>query len=287
MFELTGAIDMHVHAGPDLIGRVGDDIDIATGCRDAGMAGMVVKAHLESTASRAYHTNRAVTGFRYVSAVCLNYPVGGINPAAVDACLRLGGRVVWMPSSHSRFHAQVTGKLGDWGFRDMSIYTPAGAAGISILDDHGEVTAATREVVSLIREHRAVVATSHLSPAEILALARLAREQRVKLVLTHIRWTPECDLALGQAVVELGGVVEIACSTVGGYTNRLPLAEAVAMIRTLRPENVVLASDAGGIRHPSPSEALRVLANNLIESGVSAADLRTMLCDNPARLLQE
>lgn len=285
-FDLKGAIDMHVHAGPDLLGRVGDDIDIATGCRDAGMAGMVVKAHLESTASRAYHTNRAVPGFDYIGGICLNYPVGGINPAAVDACLKLGGRVVWMPSGHSRFHAQLTGRLGNWGYSDMSIYSPRDATGISVLDDDGKLTAATLEVLSIISEHDAVLATSHLSPEEILALTREARARDISTVMTHIRWTPAYDLDLGRAVVELGGIVEIACSTVGGYTNRLPLAEAVAMIHELGPRHIVLASDAGGIRHPRPHEALRVLANNLIEQGVSVADVRLMLCETPARLLR-
>jgi len=174
VFTLDGVIDLHVHAGPDVLGRVGDDIDIATGCRDAGMAGMAVKAHLESTSSRAYHTNKAVPGFRYIGGVCLNYPVGGINPAAVDACLRLGGRVVWMPSGHSRFHAEVTGALGNWGYSDMDIYNPADAAGISVLDTDGQLTAATREVVALVHEYDALLATSHLSPQEIQRLLPIA-----------------------------------------------------------------------------------------------------------------
>ena len=287
MFKLDGAIDMHVHAGPDLLGRIGDDVEIATACRDAGMAGMVVKAHLESTASRAYHTNKTVPGFRYYGGICLNYPVGGINPAAVDACLRLGGRVVWMPSGHARYHAQLTGQLGNWGYSDMRIYAPTGATGISVLDDDGGLTPETREVVALVREHNAVLATSHLSPAEIVALTGFARREGVKVVMTHIMWTPEYDLDLGRALVDLGAVIEIACSTVGGYTNRLPLRDAVAMIGTLGPANVVLASDAGGVRHPRPDEALRVLANNLAEQGVKPADLVQMLCRNPADLLAE
>jgi len=285
MFEMDGAIDMHVHAGPDLLGRVGDDIDIATGCRDAGMAGMAVKAHLESTASRAHHTNKAVPGFQYVGGICLNYPVGGINPAAVDVCLRLGGRVVWMPSGHARFHAELTGELGNWGYSDMRIYNPAGAKGITVLDDRGDLTPEAEEVLRLVREHNAVVATSHLSPAEIVTLVRSANAVGAKAVMTHIMWTPAYDLDLGRAVVELGGTVEIACSTVGGYTNRLPIADAAAMIKTLGPENVILASDAGGVRHPRPHEALRVLANNLLEYDVNAAELRQMLCINPQRLI--
>ncbi|MFI6827862.1 DUF6282 family protein [Kribbella sp. NPDC050241] len=285
MFTLDGVIDLHVHAGPDVLGRVGDDIDIATGCRDAGMAGMAVKAHLESTSSRAYHTNKAVPGFRYIGGVCLNYPVGGINPAAVDACLRLGGRVVWMPSGHSRFHAEVTGALGNWGYSDMDIYNPADAAGISVLDADGELTPATREVVALVHEHDALLATSHLSPQEILALAAYCRPLGVKLIVTHIRWTPEYDLELARRACELGAVIEITCSTVGGYTNRFPIDEVVATIDELTPQQLVIASDAGGVRHPRPHEALRVLASNLWERGVSEAALTTMLKENPARLI--
>jgi hypothetical protein len=285
VFTLDGAIDLHVHAGPDVLGRVGDDLDIATGCRDAGMAGMAVKAHLESTSSRAYHTNKALPGFRYIGGICLNYPVGGINPAAVDACLRLGGRVVWMPSGHSRFHAEVTGALGNWGYSDMNIYNPSEAAGLTVLDDDGALTAAAEEVVALVRDHNALLATSHLSPQEILALAAHCRPLGVKLVVTHIRWTPQYDLDLARRAVDLGACVEIACSTVGGYTNRFPIDEVVAMINEFTPDQLVLASDAGGVRHPRPHEALRVLANNLWERGVAETALNTMVKDNPARLI--
>jgi hypothetical protein len=286
MFDIDGAIDMHVHSGPDLIGRVGDDFEIATRSRDGGMAGMAVKSHLESTASRAYLTNKVVPGFRYYGGVCLNFPVGGINPAAVDACLNLGGRIVWMPSSHAKYHAKLTGKLGNWGYSDMNIYSPADSAGITILAEDGELTSAAKEVVSLVREHNAVVATSHLSPEEILALSAFTKEQRVKLVFTHIMWTPEYDLALGQRVVDNGGTIEIASSVVGGYTQRMSLTKAADMISTYGAENIILASDAGGVRHPHPHEALRVLANNLIEKDVTPDALRTMLCHNPTRLLE-
>lgn len=285
MFTMDGVIDLHVHAGPDVLGRVADDVEIATDCRAAGMAGIAVKAHLESTASRAYHTNRAVTGFRYIGGVCLNYPVGGINPAAVDACLRLGGRVVWMPSGHSRFHAQVTGSLGNWGYSDMSIYNPADALGITVLDDEGNLTLATREVIALVHEHDALLATSHLSPDEIVAVAEACRDQATKLVVTHIRWTPEYDLELAKRAIELGATVEIAGSTVGGYTNRFPIGEVVDAIREFGPQPLIIASDAGGVRHPRPHEAIRILATNLAELGVPERELDLMLKENPARLV--
>lgn len=285
MFELDGCFDTHVHAGPDVIGRAADDVEIATKCAQAGMAGMAVKAHLESTASRAYHTNKQVPGFRYVGGICLNYSVGGINPAAVDTCLRLGGRIVWMPSAHSKHHAEATGILGGWKYADMRLYNPPGASGISAIDDEGHLTADVREVVALVKEHRATIATSHISPAEILALASHCGREGVKVVVTHIRWFRDYDEALARRATEFGAYIEIASSTVGGYTNRFPIEEASKMIHDLSPERIVLASDAGGVRHPSPHEALRVLANNLLLYDVSENELHVMMRRNPLELV--
>jgi hypothetical protein len=290
VFQLDGAYDLHVHAGPDLFERVADDVETASRYAAAGMAGMAVKAHLESTASRAYHVNsllhdRGVDSFRYIGGICLNYPVGGINPAAVDACLRSGGRIVWMPSGHSRFHGEIKGTLGNWGYGDMKLYTPPDARGISVFDDAGELTPETRDVVAMVRDHHAVLATSHLSPPEILALSAFAQPLGAKIVVTHLRWTPEYDLALGEAAVANGATIEIAASTVGGYENRCSLAEAVQITRTLGPRHVVISSDAGSPRYPVPAELLRAFGENLSQAGVAASDLRQMMVDNPAALI--
>lgn len=286
MFELDGAIDLHVHCGPDVIDRVGDDLDVARAARAAGMAGMAVKSHIESTASRAYLTNRIVDDFRYIGGICLNYPVGGLNAAAVDSCLALGGRLVWMPSSHARFHADLMGELGNWGYKGQRIHTPRGATGITLFGDDGELSDDTKDVVAVVKQHDAIIGTSHLSPEEVVALARYTGTEKVKLLLTHVMWTPTVDIGVARHVIENGGLVEISSSVVGGYSQRMSLDDAARMITDLGPENIVIASDAGGIRHPHPHEALRVLANNLIEKDIDPVALRTMLCGNPARLIE-
>lgn len=284
MFDLTGVIDLHVHSGPDVTERAADDLEIARLCAGAGMAGMAVKGHVESTASRAYLTNLQVPGFRYIGGVCLNYPVGGVNPAAVEACLRLGGRIVWMPSGHSRFHGELMGRLGYWGSSGMVLPTPRGARGLSILD-HGELTGETREVVDLVRQYGGCVATSHLSPAESLALARYCRGEGVKVLVTHIRWTPAYDADFAVAAAESGAYIEFTASSISGYQIRFPIAEAIDLMKRLTPARVVVASDTGGVLSPLPHEALRVFASNLIRNGVDPVDLRTMMCTNPGDLV--
>ncbi|HZT18671.1 MAG TPA: DUF6282 family protein, partial [Dongiaceae bacterium] len=92
LIDVAGAIDMHCHPFPDLFPRLADDIDIAVAARDAGMKALMLKCHHESTVSRAYLVQRMVPGIRVFGGVVLNSYVGGINPAAVEAALRLGGK---------------------------------------------------------------------------------------------------------------------------------------------------------------------------------------------------
>jgi hypothetical protein len=285
VFYLNDVIDLHVHSGPDVLGRVADDVDMALQCRDAGMAGIAVKAHLESTSSRAYHVNRQVSDFRYIGGICLNYPVGGINPSAVDASLNLGGRVVWMPSGHSRFHAEVKGTLGSWGPADQTMGVPRGAEGLSILDENGDLTQDALDVVELVKQHNALLCTSHLSPLEIATLSAHCGEQSVKLVFTHVLWTPAYSLELAETVVANGGYVELTAGVVAGYNRQTDADGAVQIIRRLGADHMIIASDSGGLRATAPAESLRALAENLLHRGTTEQELRTLLVDNPAMLV--
>lgn len=285
MVDMTGTWDLHIHALPCILGRAVDDISVAEQCRAMGMAGIAVKAHLESTSSRAWHVNRQIPGFRYVGGIALNYPVGGINPSAVDACLRLGGRIVWMPSGHSRFHAEVKGKLGAWGPADMTLYVPPGATGITVLDADGNLTRDARDVIDVIRGQKAVLASSHCSPAEIRAMAAYCRAEGVKFVMTHILWVPQYSMELAKYVIEQGGIVELTAGVVGGYNRKVNAAEAVDIIRELGPRNMLLSSDCGGTRSTAPAEAMRVMVANLVHARLPAADARTMMVDIPEMLI--
>ena len=137
----------------------------------------------------------------------------------------------------------------------------------------------------MVRDHHAVLATSHLSPPEILALSAFAQPLGAKIVVTHLRWPTEYDLALGEAAVANGATIEIAASTVGGYENRCSLAEAVQITRTLGPRHVVISSSTGTRAIPVPAELLRAFGENLSQAGVAASDLRQMMVDNPAALI--
>ena len=107
LIDMTGAVDLHCHPYPDLFPRLADDFDIVRAARDAGMKAIVLKCHHENTVSRAYLVQRVMPGIRVYGGVVLNYYVGGINAAAVEAALRLGGKEVWMPTVDAGYHAQT------------------------------------------------------------------------------------------------------------------------------------------------------------------------------------
>jgi len=286
MIDLSGAVDVHVHSHPSLFPRIADDRDIVRAAAQAGFGGMMIKEHHESTASRAYFLGREFPGFRVFGGVTLNRHVGGINPAAVEAALRLGAKQVWMPSYMSRYHIQVHGMAG-YDVQETGGRAEAKEKGISPVDENDLLTDAAAEVLALIAEHDAILGTSHCSPAEIRVLVHAARDLGVnKILITHPFFkVPNLDLAALEELTGLGAVAEFAYSTVSpmwGYAGMEQVAHAV---RTLGAAHCVIMSDAGQRHNPLPHESLRVFAQGLYEKGVPAADLRVMTVDNPRRLL--
>ena len=285
MFDMSDVIDLHVHTGPDLFPRVGDDLSIARECARAGMHGIAVKCHFEGTAVRAHLVNQAVPDFTMYGGITLNYPVGGINPVAVHACLALGGKVVWMPSGHSRYHAEITGTLGGWGNSFMQLQNPKGAKGITVLDESGDLLEDAQDVIRLVTETSSLLATSHLSPVEILAVLDEASKLGTRVLVNHVMYMPECDYEFIEEIVRRGAKVEVCSVLVSGYWDRMKLDNVVEILRRVGAENVVLASDGGGIQTPMPHESLRVLLDNLLQHGVPEQDLRRTVVDNPRQLL--
>ena len=139
------------------------------------MKALVLKCHHESTVSRAYLVQRMVPGIRVFGGVVLNSYVGGINPAAVEAALRLGGKEVWMPTVDAGYHAQVHGGTGGY---DAQQGGRRQTEGIWVTDADGRLKPPVKDVLALVAEHQAILGTCHLSPAEIVALVREARRRR-------------------------------------------------------------------------------------------------------------
>ena len=288
-FDLTGAVDLHVHSAPCFFDRIGDDVQIATSARDAGMRALAYKSHHESTVSRAYHTELQVPSFRVIGGICLNFCVGGINPDAVEATLMMGGRIVWAPSGHACYHGLLTGELGKWGVAGM-VLPGRTNLGITVLDKAGKLTPEAIEVLECVKKYDALFCTSHLSPEEILAVVKYCKQIDAKVMVNHAYYFPRVEIDYVLEIAEMGAYIELVSTLLIPSRHRKDLKydfELVAeTIRRVGPSRVVLATDAGGtLTGLWPHEQLRMFGQRLQGYDVSLNDIKTMMCNNPARLV--
>ena len=289
LITMEGACDLHIHTSPDIFERIADDVRTAEACRDAGMKAIVFKCHADTTMTRAWHTERQVPGIRVFGGIVLNLNVGGINPAAVDVALKLGAVEVWMPSYHSLAHYKATGKMGGYGHQGADVSTNYPVKPITILDGNGELIPEIWPILELVKQHDAILGTSHLGPEEGLKLIRAAREVGCrKVVLTHPFFAPpSCTIEQIKEAVELGAFCEF-CSgnALSPIPAPIPLELYKEAVDACGSENFIISSDTGHPRKTMAPETSRMFAQSLTYKGVKQADVERMLKDNYHKLLE-
>ena len=117
---LKNIIDMHVHTNPDLRHRRYDDFELMEAGIRVGARAIVIKTHQGSTVDRAFLCNRhneivhqGDNHFTMYGSITLNRQIGGINPFAVESGLKLGGKVVWLPTQWARNHRRQMNQSTD------------------------------------------------------------------------------------------------------------------------------------------------------------------------------
>jgi hypothetical protein len=270
---LCGAIDTHVHSYPDVVARKLDDIELVEHARAAGMRGLLLKSHVFSTAERAWLLNRLYPDFRVAGGLVLNDTVGGLNPRAVDAALKLGAAQIWMPTLSAANHRRHLG----------------GSGTLVVLDGAG-LRPEVREILDLLAGADAILATGHLSPHEIEVLIDATLEGGVSRInITHPEWpVTELPLDVQRRFAETGRVFLERCfvATLPGAPAAISFERIVAEIRATPIEQNIIASDLGMPQFPTPVDGLRTFIGRLLECGFTENDVRMMCQANPARLLR-
>ena len=183
LVDLNGAIDLHFHSFPCLFPRLADDVEVAAAARDLGFRALMYKCHHESSVSRAMYVEAMVPGVRLFGGIVLNSYVGYVNPAAVEATLRMGGRA---PCGCRPSTPPTTPR---------STGAPASPGPNRVDGNRGRATRSSmttvrfgpevHEVLALIAEYDVMLGTAHLSPREIVALVPAARAAGVERVARH------------------------------------------------------------------------------------------------------
>jgi Family of unknown function (DUF6282) len=289
---IQGAYDLQVHVAPDVIERRIDDVSLATEFVARGLKGFVLKSHYFPTAERAKVVTRTVPGIEAFGALTLNHAVGGLNPVAVELAGRSGAKIVWMPTVDAAnetagrpdgpnkklpFWAQIQRDLASLGISPPPI---------TVLDENGELTEATRSCLELIGKHDIVLATGHLGRREILALVRAARELRLKRVLvTHAEF-PSQNLSAEEQLelADLGACIEHCFTTM--HTGKAPWDVVLDSIRRVGPERCLLSTDLGQTINPPVSDGFAMFAQTLLDAGFSMQEIRRMAVINSSALIE-
>ncbi len=285
---LSGAIDCHVHAGPGIFARTGDAINFAKQARTYGMRGIVLKNHQGITSDTATLVNKMVSGVDVYGGVVLNRYVGGINPYAVEIAIRLGAKIVWMPTQWAKHHVDTFGAAQYKHMKQTKSVVDLPMKGISILDEKGNITPETKQVLQIIKETDVALATSHLTKEEIKILVKEANKMGInKIIITHITFTElwKWSIQEQRELVDMGATIEHVA--VYCMENRYLVSpkEVVEMIEGVGYKNVLIGSDCGQLRLPAPPEALRLFVGMLLDEGTEEYKIHYMMKDNPIRLL--
>lgn len=272
---LQGAIDMHVHYGPDpTMERRVDALQAALQAQEAGMKAIVLKSHDYPTAPLAYTVSKVAQNINIFGSIALNFGVGGLNTYALETSAKLGAKVAWMPTLNSANEMEK---------KNLT------EKGITILDGEGKLLPVMLDILDIIKSYQMVLATGHLSATETFRLVDGAVRKGIsKIVITHPSskiWGACLSLEEQCSMAEKGAFIEHCFSHTMPFTGRVDPMTMVEAIRTTGAEHCILSTDLGQAFNPAPAEGMRVLVASMLKCGLTEEEIELMIKVNPAKLL--
>ncbi|MBO0996609.1 hypothetical protein IOC57_02350 [Bacillus sp. SD075] len=282
---LEGAIELHCHTYPSIFPRKQTDWEFIEDLKKAKMAGAVLKAHEASTVDRTTLIRLKDPDLHIYGGLVLNEFTGGLSPKAVDAAIRQGAKIIWMPTISANQHCCNFAKKKTRFFnseRSLPIED-----GLTILNENKQLKPEVIEILELISEANITLATGHLSVEEVAVLIDEAKERDIdKILIQH------ADLGIAPIPIEMqkefakkGAIIEkcyLACSV---DFQDLTVAQMAESIREIGPMSCVLVTDYGQEHNIAPIEALSRFVGEMIEEGITETEIERMIVHNPKQLL--
>ncbi len=269
---LNGIIDMHVHSNPDIRHRAYDDFELMEAAIRVGARAIVIKTHQGNTVDRAYLCNKhnelthhGDNNFTMYGGITLNRQMGGINPFAVESALKLGGKVVWLPTQSARNTFEKTNQPADHC--------------VDVIRD-GKLVPEMHDIFKLIKDFDVVLGTAHISPAESFRVVEAAKDAGIdKIVITHPEWwlvgmslddqvrmVKDYDVILEHCFAQpMGG---------GKYKSNLPMN--LEAIKACGYKNVMVCTDGGQVENPYWEDALAQYIQYLAEHNIPENEIYYM-----------
>src|SRR4030042_5668721 len=258
---LKGAIDLHFHAGPDVRERKLTYLEAAVQAEAAGMKAILIKSHSTITADIASLIQPLVRKILIFGGIALNYPLGGLNPMAVETALKLGAKQIWMPTLHAANQYRYEKKRG----------------GITILNRERDLKKEVMGILEIVSRYDVILSTGHLSQNESIRLIEEARKRGIKKILvTHpdhffIQMPGEVQRGLAQE-----GIFFDRCFPTE-RTSPLTMEEMAKRIREVGVDSSILTSDFGQPENPFPVEGLKIYIQQLLRFGFTDQEIDLMV----------
>ena len=273
---VEGSYDLHVHSAPSHVKRTIDDIDLIKKASTYKMAGVLIKNHYEPTSGRAELINTHFNFFtKAYGGVVLNSTVGGINPYACESALKMGAKIVWLPTRDAENSLRYGNMKGDFFNRE----------GISVVDEKGKLIKSFKEVVEVVKKYDATLATGHISLEESLKVCDYAIKKNVKVVLTHPDWNRtkipiDIQIDLGKKGVFIekvwANLDDGDCSA----------DEFLNVMNQLDFNNTFITTDRGYYTKKPPFESLVDCIEFLIEKGIDGRNIEKILKITPKIIVE-
>lgn len=270
--SLKGVIDMHVHTNPDIRHRAYDDFELMEAGIRVGARAIVIKTHQGTTMDRAYLCNRhneilheKDNDFTMFGSITLNRVVGGMNPYAVESALKLGAKVVWLPTQSAKNHMEKTNQNTDQCVE---------------VTKNGKILPELKSVLQLVKDHGAVLGTGHISPTECFIVAEAAKNMGIdKIVVTHPEWW-----IVGMSMEDQVKLVRdydiflerCYAQPMGGGTYKSNLQDNIEAIKICGYKNIMVSTDGGQVENPHWELALGEYLEYLAGHGVTEDEIYYM-----------
>lgn len=264
---LVGGYDLHIHSAPSAFPRALDCFELVREASAAGMAGVMLKSHYESTALRATLVNKySSCATQAYGAITLNWPSGGLNVYAVENALKVGARIVWMPTRDSANSLTFGNMEGDFFNR----------TGISVLTPEGKLKDCVYDILDTVKKYNAALATGHLSPKESILLCHEGRNRGVQMILTHPEFPrtvipPQVQVELA----DLGVLIEKNWYNV--VQGAVTIEQMTSTIRKIGTSRTYIATDRGQQGLPHPPVEMQRFIRELLGQGLGDAQIRDLV----------
>jgi Family of unknown function (DUF6282) len=276
---LSGAVEFHVHFAPDgLTKRKNDAFELLMEAKSVGMRTVVLKNKSYGTGAIAQLANKYCDGAQAVGGITLDVSVGGLNPEAVAIEAAMGSKIVWMPT-YSASNDPTHKKTNKQKSRNN----------LSILDQNGKLLPEVVEILEIIKEHKMVLATGHISRDEIFTLFEVAVGMGVEKLVVNHPLTPSVGTRISisdqVALSQMGAYMDHCWVATMPKHSHLPASDYVEAIREVGVDKCIVSTDFGQIHNPTPLEGFQAMVGTLLDNGFTVGELSQMVKTNPALLL--